>query len=512
MNLKYVNFGGVFTTLLLLQAFMPPGAESKPEPGRKGSMALGVLAGLTMGGAAAHFATKHQMKKKEELPPNCQKQIVRQQDPQNPGRYIETESVVCTPLENQQPPQQQQPQYQPQHPAPAYQQTVSSQAELSKPQKILYPNLYVPQQQQQLQQPIQRQLGLQQQTQAQQALQQPSYYMPALPCSPPAHPQPATVSNSQSAEEQNHQAAGQHEPPKAPSPPTELQQSHRQSPSISSFIQRIRQRLAHRRAQQQTQVSGTQVQSESQPAQQQQKPAVNVPEQVAQAAAAQPDQYVQPQVMPSYVQHQNPQYPVGHQHAIGFVPPPQPAQQPQSGQTVQSAQPPQLPAQQPEHVQPVHSVQPAQPAPAAQPAQLVPQAQPAEQVQSAPAAAPAQPVQSIQSAQPAQISQPAQPSQPAQSAQPLQPVNNPQTAQPAQPAQPAQMIYPALPVQQLQPAQSVQPMQPVAPVQPAQPAQPSQVFVMSKKTRYFGKSSAERILQTNLVLMMMMAFLVIWWK
>lgn len=161
-----------------------------------------------------------------------------------------------------------------------------------------------------------------------------------------------------------------------------------------------------------------------------------------------------------------------------------------------------------------------------QPSVVVP-AQPAapsiQQVQAAAIAQTAGFQQPVMSGQPIGFVQPTQqagqpPAQPPQTVQAAQLPQQIQSPQPVQPVQPVQTVQIPQPVQTFQSPQSVQtlpqPMQPVQVVQQAQPAQPaqgtSQVFVLSKKTGYFGKSSSDKILQTNLVLMMMMAFLLIW--
>lgn len=146
---------------------------------------------------------------------------------------------------------------------------------------------------------------------------------------------------------------------------------------------------------------------------------------------------------------------------------------------------------------------------------MVVPAQPAapsiQQVQAAAIAQTAGFQQPVMSGQPIGFVQPTQqagqpPAQPPQTVQAAQLPQQIQSPQPVQPVQPVQTVQIPQPVQTFQSPQSVQ----TGP-QPMQPVQgTSQVFVLSKKTGYFGKSSSDKILQTNLVLMMMMAFLLIW--
>lgn len=146
---------------------------------------------------------------------------------------------------------------------------------------------------------------------------------------------------------------------------------------------------------------------------------------------------------------------------------------------------------------------------------MVVPAQPAapsiQQVQAAAIAQTAGFQQPVMSGQPIGFVQPTQqagqpPAQPPQTVQAAQLPQQIQSPQPVQPVQPVQTVQIPQPVQTFQSPQSVQ----TGP-QPMQPVQgTSQVFVLSKKTGYFGKSSSDKTLQTNLVLMMMMAFLLIW--
>uniref|UniRef100_A0A034W3J2 Uncharacterized protein n=1 Tax=Bactrocera dorsalis TaxID=27457 RepID=A0A034W3J2_BACDO len=500
MDMKYVNFCRWFAVLVLLQTFMPPGAESKPVPGKKANMALSALAGMTAGhfisrAVAARREKKEKLDMSEHLPPNCRREVRTERDKADWNKFIETKYIVCDPLPNQpEQPQQQQIQQQQQQQPHNHQ---NQQQYHQQPQQPQQPNQqqqhqqqYLQQQQPQPQQPQQTPqpqwhpspTASQGQTQqsAGQVQPQPSYYMPIYPKLPVAgFPQPASQAqfpqNYPSAQQQNNQTiaqqphpvpcanhSGQQQPEKAipqaveiPATPTAspapVPQTTARSKPLLAFIKKVQESVAKRKAEQAAQHASANsikdsylriqqaVNQPNPPAEEQHKSPQNNSEQVANAAAAQAEQIVQPS-----------------------------------------------------------SVVPAQPA-----------APPVQQVQ--PSAVP----------QPGQ-EQPAGYQQPATSGQPIGFVQPPQQAgqPPAQAPQTVQSPQPVPPVQTVQIPQGVQtgpqPMQPVQVVQQAQPAQPaqgpSQVFVMSKKTGYFRKNSADKILQTNLVLMMMMAFLLIWFQ
>ncbi|XP_039958581.1 cell division protein ZipA-like [Bactrocera tryoni] len=114
MDTKYVNFCRCFVILVLLQTFMPPGAESKPLPGKKANMALSALAGMTAGhligrAVAARREKKEKLDMSEHLPPNCRREVRTERDKEDWNKFIETKYIVCDPLPNQpQQPQQQQ--------------------------------------------------------------------------------------------------------------------------------------------------------------------------------------------------------------------------------------------------------------------------------------------------------------------------------------------------------------------------------------------------------------------
>ncbi|XP_011177325.1 uncharacterized protein LOC105208923 [Zeugodacus cucurbitae] len=111
MNTKYVTFCRWLAVLVLLQTFMPPGAESKPMPGKKTKMALSAIAGLTaghlIGRATANRPKKEKFDMSEHLPPNCRKEVSTKCDPQDSKKFITIEQIICDPLPNQQPQQQQ---------------------------------------------------------------------------------------------------------------------------------------------------------------------------------------------------------------------------------------------------------------------------------------------------------------------------------------------------------------------------------------------------------------------
>ncbi|XP_049310120.1 uncharacterized protein LOC105229749 [Bactrocera dorsalis] len=114
MAMKYVNFCRWFAVLVLLQTFMPPGAESKPVPGKKANMALSALAGMTAGhlisrAVAARREKKEKLDMSEHLPPNCRREVRTERDKADWNKFIETKYIVCDPLPNQpEQPQQQQ--------------------------------------------------------------------------------------------------------------------------------------------------------------------------------------------------------------------------------------------------------------------------------------------------------------------------------------------------------------------------------------------------------------------
>ncbi|XP_069966060.1 uncharacterized protein [Bactrocera oleae] len=551
MYMKYVTFCRWFAVLVLLQTFMPPGADSKPMPGKKTNMALSALAGMTAGhligrAVAAHREKKEKLDMSEHLPPNCRKEIRTERDKQDWNKFIETKYIVCDPLPYQQPQQTQQQQMQqpkqPQQQPHQQRQQQYLQHQQQQPQQPLHPQWHPS--------PIASQ-GQPQQS-VEQVHSQPSYYTPIYPKLPMAgSQQPASHAhfpyqypsvqqqNKQSIAQQqnpvpfaNHSVQQQSEKivpqsveiPAAPPAPTP-QTTERSNPFIA-FIKKIQKSLAKRiveQAAKQASADGIKdsylriqqaVDQPNPPTEEQHKSPLNNSQEVANAAVAQAGLIVQPsvvgpaqpvapavqQVQPASVPQPNQQQPAGFQQSvvagqpIGFVQPPQqatqpPAQEPQTVQVVQ--QPPQVEPSQP--VQPVQTVQINVPQPNQQP--------------------PAGFQQSVEAGQPIGFVQPpqqaAQP--PAQAPQIGQVVQQPQQVQPPQPVQPVQTVQIPQTVQT-----GPQPMQPVQVFQQAQPAQPaqgpSQVFVLSKKTGYFRKSSAEKILQTNFVLMMIMAFLLIWFQ